>query len=406
MKFLIVSVIFLLSKPLYAEEFNLLSHIDNQPVLLFKENTNLTVKSSLFADFNTALLKSNTIFLGLQLPNGQNISIQKSHIKNKTENKFSWFGHIVGETESKVNFAVVNKHISGSVFLNKEVFELVPLGNNKVQIKQLNTQNFEECDGAIKPQINHAAANTIENTKGLETTLDILIVYSNDTLTALGSHAAIEATAQASINNMNTALSNSMLVAGVDEVRLVTVLAIDRDESGSSATELSWLRADANVSYLRNLYGVDLVSMLTTTTGCGRGYVMTFPSSSFSSWAFQITRHNCAVGNLSMAHEFGHNLGLEHNPEDSGNWPDNGSYPYSFAHYHDGEFRTVMSYSAPCTLGCNRKMYYSNPDVTYTGLATGVADSKDNVRSLEQTTLIAVDFRQFVEDLIYTNGFE
>ena len=403
-KFIFITLI--LSNNLFAQQLlDVLSHIEIQSSKI----TESTIKTSMLADFNTDLLKSDHDLLRLQLSNNTDIIVQKSRIDLRSKDKFSWFGHIGGEINNKVSFAVVDGSISGSIFSSRGIFEIVALGNNRVQIIELNTKNFDQCDGAVNPKVslNEEAAKSekIVN-KGDGNTLDVLIVYSNDTLSVLGSHASVESTAQAAIDNMNTSLLNSLFTVGVDEVRLVATVAIDRDESGNSSSELSWLRNDAGVLALRNLYGADLVSMISATTGCGIGYVMRSPGSGFSESAFQVTRYNCAVGNLTMAHEFGHNLGLEHNEENSSAWPNNGSYPYSFGHYHDGEYRTVMSYSAPCTMGCSRRMYYSNPDVTYLGLSTGVADSKDNTRSLEQTTLIAVNFRDTVEDNIFFDGFE
>ena len=403
---ILIFIALISSNDLFAQQLlNVLSHVEIQSSKL----TEPTIKTSMQADFNTDLLQSGYDLLRLQLPNNTDIIVQKSRIDLRSKNKFSWFGHIGGEIDNKVNFAVVEGSISGSIFSSRGVFEVVALGNNRVQIIELNTKNFDQCDGAVNPQIglnDEDIKSDKDFNKGAGNTLDVLIVYSNNTLSVLGSHASVESTAQAAINNMNTSLANSLFSAGVDEVRLMATVAIDRDESGSSSSELNWLSNDVGVLALRNLYGADLVSMISATTGCGIGYVMRSPGSGFSESAFQVTRYDCAVGNLTMAHEFGHNLGLEHNVENSSAWPNNGSYPYSFGHYHDGEYRTVMSYSAPCTMGCSRRMYYSNPDVSYLGLATGVVDLKDNTRSLEQTTLIAVNFRDPVEDNIFFDGFE
>jgi hypothetical protein len=405
MKYIILIIIFLQSTFAFSQSVDLLTEISVNK----QQSLKVTEKNSISAEFNKDLLISDWTFLTLQLSNFQTITVERSKLKQRPENKFSWFGHIKGEYENKVNFAVVNGSISGSVYSDWGVFEIVALGNNRIKMSQLITENFEKCDGTLEPPIDFVNSNKKQNEQqtekgGATTTLDVLIFYSNDTLNALGSHESVESTAQASIDNMNTALGNSQLMSGIDEVRLLATIALDRDESGNSSTELNWLRNDNAVKLLRNSYGADLVSMISATTGCGIGYVMRSPGPGFSESAYQVTKYTCAVGNLTMAHEFGHNLGLEHNPENSSAWPGSGSYPYSFAHYHDGSYRTVMSYSNPCTMGCGRRMYYSNPDVDYLGLPTGVDDTNDNTRSLEQTTLLAVNFRQI--PVIFTNSFE
>ncbi len=139
---------------------------------------------------------------------------------------------------------------------------------------------------------------------------------------------------------------------------------------------------------------------------CGRGYVMRNPGAGFRDRAVQVTRVSCAVGNLSFAHEFGHNMGLEHNPENSSATSTTASYPWSFGHYHSGQYRTVMSYSNPCSGGCTRRQYFSNPDVTYSGLATGIDNTRDNARTLGLTSPISAAFRVRTPDVIFVDGFE
>ena len=113
---------------------------------------------------------------------------------------------------------------------------------------------------------------------------------------------------------------------------------------------------------------------------------------------------SCAVGNLSFAHEFGHNQGCEHNPENSSVWPANGSYPWSYGHWHSGNYRTVMSYTDPCTGGCTRHPYFSNANVTFQGQPTGVLDLRENYRTINATALYVSNFRQ--SGLIFADGFE
>jgi hypothetical protein len=408
MKYIILIFVFLHSTATISQTIELLTEINLENF----QSLNVTEKNAISAQFNKSLLISEQKFLTIQLSNFQTITIQKAKLKQKSINNYSWFGHIKGQPEHTVNFAVVNDSISGSIFTELGIFEIVALGNNQIKLIQLITENFEQCQGTLEaPNISINNFNKHSNNKSpsgtIETTLDVLIFYSKDTLTALGSHESVESTAQASINNMNTALANSQLMSGIDEIRLLAVLALDRVESGSASTELNWLSSDSTVTSLRNLYGADLVSMLSATTGgCGIGYVMRSPGPGFSESAFQVTKYTCAVGNLTMAHEFGHNLGLEHNPENSNAWPNSGSYPYSFAHYHNGSYRTVMSYSNPCANGCSRRMYFSNPDVDYLDLPTGIDETNDNTRSLEQTTLFAVDFRMFTNEFLFSNSFE
>ena len=66
---------------------------------------------------------------------------------------------------------------------------------------------------------------------------------------------------------------------------------------------------------MRNPYRADVVTLLSTDPdACGIGYLMgpSAINSSFAPWAFNVVNWTCANGNLSMAHEIGHNMGLNH----------------------------------------------------------------------------------------------
>ena len=52
-----------------------------------------------------------------------------------------------------------------------------------------------------------------------------------------------------------------------------------------------------------------------------------------------------------------------------------GRYSYSYGYQDpDENFRTVMSYNCPG--GCTQIEYFSNPNVTYMGDPTGIAESE------------------------------
>src|SRR6185437_4615652 len=72
--------------------------------------------------------------------------------------------------------------------------------------------------------------------------------------------------------------------------------------------------------------------------------------------------------------------------------PSGASYPWSFGHYVNGAFRTIMSYDV-CSLGCPRVLHFSNPDVSYNGIPTGVLDKRDNAQTGDATAPIVANFR-------------
>src|SRR4029077_8802144 len=146
---------------------------------------------------------------------------------------------------------------------------------------------------------------------------------------------------------------------------LVGTLLASRNDSGDMVADLYWLAADNRIAAGPDVARADLSSLFVASgQACGVGFIMQAPSSSFAGSAFQVTALGCAVGNLSYAHEHGHNMGMEQKPE-NGDPPDQASYPGSYGHYVDGSFRTAMSYVDPCPHGCNRIARFSNPTPTY-----------------------------------------
>ena len=156
----------------------------------------------------------------------------------------------------------------------------------------------------------------------------------------------------------------------------------------------------ANVEMLRTTYGADQVTLLRRLVdeGCGLGYLLT---SDNSRYACTVTHDGMTAtgycSDLSYVHEIGHNLGCHH---DRANATGSGRFPYSYGYQDlDGEFSTVMAYTNGCPGPgtCPRVQYFSNPNVTYNGKPTGVADpdpnSADNARTTNQTRVGMAGYR-------------
>jgi len=165
------------------------------------------------------------------------------------------------------------------------------------------------------------------------------------------------------------------------------------NDSGNIETDLNWVTSNSSVASLRNTYSADMVSLVTNNGGgyCGIAWVQRNPGSGFANYAFQVTAVGC-LSNSTLAHEHGHNMGMEHDPASAGISPSGASYPWSFGHNVNGSFRTIMSYNV-CTISCPRILHFSNPDVLYNGVATGIADQRDNAHTGDLTAPIVANFR-------------
>ena len=327
----------------------------------------------------------------------------------------SWFGKVEGEPDSTVVLTSLSQdgeqHLAGYVQSSAGLFEITPSSSGPVLL-QLDDRRFPKCGGAIAPlplAQQKAAAPVTESTgvliraaeapKDLPNEIDVLIVFRPASVTQLGGQAAALTFAQNAVNVSNQSFTNSQMIA---RFRLAGTFFTTELDSGTASGELNWVRANAQVATQRENVRADMVSVISEfSDACGVGYLMNQLGTGFAGSAFQASARSCAVGNLSYPHEHGHNMGLMHEPGNGGNT----LFAYGFGHFINGSYRTVMSYSNNCVGGCGRVPYFSNPNVSYLGAPTGIADQRDNARAGNTTAPDVANFRAALA-VLFRNGFE
>ncbi len=313
-------------------------------------------------------------------------------VRNKSEGferrgpyDFTWRGRIDREKfEGDVVLTVYKGFMTGMIYAPDAVYEIVAKGDRQILV-QLDHRLFPECGGEVRPALekDFAAPQNVGAVEDSGDRIDVLVVYTAAVKASLGGDAQAQALAQSAVDISNTAYRNSKIR---QRLRLVHSVQTALTEANS----LSQLRADPATQVLRDTHNADMVAMLVDSlSGCGVAYVMTSVSTGFAPSAYSITLRTCAVGNLTFAHELGHNMGSTHDPANGGS----ASYPYSYGHFVNGSYRTVMSYSTECTSGCARVAQFSNPAVIYNGVPTGIQDARDNSRSIENTADTVANFR-------------
>ncbi len=328
----------------------------------------------------------------------QAVRNEREGFERLADDEFTWRGKIIAENDfsGDVVFSVKDKALSALIYSPSAVYEIVPQADFKHLLVQLDQNRFPSCGGAI-PVDGPANEDDESLAPGKSSMLaddgsqiDVLITYTALLRQALGGTAQAQAFAQQAIASANTAYQNSDIAM---RLRLVGTLEVSYDEAaGTLSAALPWSRSDPETAATRNIVKADMVSIIiqNASDACGIGYLMTNVGPSFESNAFSAASRSCAVGNLTFAHELGHNQGAHHNPENAGSTP---AYPYAYGHYVDASFRTVMSYVNQCPSGCSRVPYFSNPAISVNGFPTGIADARDNHRTLNNTALTVAQFR-------------
>ena len=218
----------------------------------------------------------------------------------------------------------------------------------------------------------------IEADAGSNTVVDVMVVYTSAARIGAGGVPAMNTLIDLALAEANAAYQNSLIPLTLN---LVFRGEVAYTETGNAATDLSRLQ-NPNDGYMdgvhswRNQYGADLVCLFTETmtTYSGLAFLMSNVSTNFSSYSFSVVRRVYAAGTYTFAHELGHNLGCAHDRQNSNS---QGAYPYSYGYRFVGSdsviYRDIMAYP-PGT----RIQYFSNPNVTYLGTATGVAAGATN----------------------------
>jgi peptidyl-Asp metalloendopeptidase len=362
------------------------------PAAKIEKNSIASVRESEIM-FNFTSFRQNN---SLEIPLFGSKTYEAKHFQTETRamDDYTWRGKITnGKFEGDVILTFRKGFVSGLVYAPEAIYEIVASGNKQILV-EINQELFPECAGDVKGE----TAKTTEQ-KALVATdsgdrIDVLVLYTTPVKTSLGGDAQAQAFAQQAIDATNTAYINSKIR---QRVRLVAAQETTIAETGSLGTELPVVRNDAAVAALRNQYNADLVAMISNSSdNCGIGYLM---GSANSLNGFTVTSRTCAVGNLSFAHELGHNMGSQHNPENGSG----ATYIYGYGHYVDGVFRTVMSYVNPCPAGCTRRPYFSNPEVVFSGLPTGIDNARDNARSIDNTADTIANYRYSGANLNLSN---
>lgn len=219
--------------------------------------------------------------------------------------------------------------------------------------------------------------------------------------------------------NVNDAIHDAVRTAnktfqnnGIElQVRLVysglTVYVEDTTSLVDDVDAMALTPAGAAIRTLRDQHHADHVALIRYwRQGLSQAYVTQSVDATdheyYAARAFSSIRNDCFNQGLQcFAHELGHILGAQHNPEASfaedgqfvrGLFPD--SHGYSFtATDSDGSrncFGTMMSYR--CT--ADRIAYFSDPSRQFLQIPVGVTDKRNNARAINAAKRFAANFRQ------------
>jgi hypothetical protein len=322
-------------------------------------------------------------------------------LEDVTRGQYSWSGRIRGVSSSKVVFiATSDSSFIGTVQVGDSIFQISQVRDSVHTIQKLQQSNFPEELPPDTPartparEGSEAVSDALELANCSPVNVDILVVYTSraNTDATTGNQPDIRDRAKLAVGQANAALRDSKIP---HQFSLVGVVEVPYNFEGDIRRDLERLRVVGDgfldeVHALRDQTKADIVSLwVSGASACGLGYLLRDLQPTH---AFNVVRYDCATFPYSFTHEVGHNLGLDHDRNNS--QPPGGIEPFSFG-YQDpgGAFRTVEAYQRGCDGKCDRQLLFSTPQVSFLGKPAGVALVADNASSARKTMCVAARWR-------------
>ncbi len=383
--------------PVFSQSKVRLFSIDETPSSRADKSSVAAVREADIRLSQGADLTDRTMSLEISLFDGKSYEAAPREVETRSIDEYTWRGFI--EQQGFRGDVILTFHkgfVAGLIYSPDGVFEIIPRGDRHVLV-EIDQALFPECGGGIKTEVKTSPEpSAVLGAVDSGDRIDVLVVYTTATKNFLGGDAQAQTLAQQAVDSTNTTYLNSRIR---QRLRLAHAQEYVFTETGNSSADLGSLRANATVQGWRNERSADLVAMIAEVSDvCGIAYLIGGAGQQAS--GYSLTARSCAVGNLTFAHELGHNMGSTHNPENASNPP---AFPYSYGHWVNGQFRTVMSYVNPCTSGCVRQPYWSSPTISYNGISTGLDGTRDNVRSLNNTGENVANYRFSGSSIRMTN---
>ena len=322
------------------------------------------------------------------------------------DGSLTWIGHVRETAKFRTMTAREVRHdgnnsvilvrrgqgVTGNVRVNGQLYRIRPLPDGSHAVIEVNEHAMPPDHPAAfrdLPQIDMQAPSGMVGALAIDpgptATIRVLVVATNAAVSAYGGD--MQALAQLAVAESNQGYVNSNV--GIN-LQLAGYTSVAYSEVGMS-TDLSRFRGTSDgymdsIHSLRDSTAAD-VAVLIGNDGSACGLASGIGSSATT--AFATAYWDCATGYYSFAHEIGHLQSARHDPAS-----DPSTSPYAYGHGYrapNNAWRTIMAYD--CSGGCPRLNYWSNPDVTYGGVAMGTAATSHNQRVLVNTKATIAAFR-------------
>lgn len=369
---------------------------EQQRLKLGKLERNKRIKTITIVNVKKLIEHQKEGFLPFKLPGIQDVLVAKANsVEIKSEGEFTWSG-LFEDRSGQVILISEKGGLYGHISLDNLIFELYYLGDGYHALVELDTKQFtsEECGTPDKPIDNgdKDKEKGIDDKNGRWTNcalpVRVLVLFTGNALAAVPD---INQTATLAITQTNTAFTNSAIFSNSIQVSIAGPIQLNFTETTDITADFSRLANDPTAQALRNENGADLVVLLTNGSyPTALGIAAIGPTNPFS---YAIVQATAATGTFTFSHELGHLFGGLHQQcsiFQSSGCDDTPGFAHGFAF---GSNTTLMH---QLRSGSNRVLNYSNPNVSISSNATGIAATNHNSRQVTEQAPTVSAFRQFV----------
>ncbi len=338
---------------------------------------------------------------------GQPVQALQSRVETLADGGSIWYGQIGTRAGARLlkagapdpmNSVILVRNgdtVTGSIRRDGQLYRLRPVSDGRhvlVEVDEARMPADHPADYNSLPTIAMPVsdrAGIAAASSGTPATIRVLVVATNGAVAAYGGN--MQSLVQLAVAESNQGYSNSNV--GIT-LQLAGYETTSYAESSSFSTDLARFRNTSDgvmdsIHASRNTTRADVaVLVINNASSCG----LASGIGSTAATAFAAVHWDCATGYYSFAHEIGHLQSARHDIA-----TDSSTSPYAYGHGYRYEpatgtgWRTIMAYN--CTRSCPRLNYWSNPNITYNGIPTGIASSADNQRVLVNTKAAVAAFR-------------
>ncbi len=395
---------------LYATEFIMTIPDGNQKEVQQILSKNNSYKSVDFIKIDlTQILEKNEYSITI---GKEHFLVKKDTIDARGVNNFFF---VASNGDTHVMISVLDSDIQGVIETPTNVYSIETYKKNRYIlitvdysmlheicneneiIENENMENLEESALEIDDNITGEDVE-LKSYSDYDCKIRVLVLYTS----------SAESSVSNIINTVNTAVSltNQSFVNSLINYRieLAYLGKTSYTESGSYTTDLQRFR-NTNDGYmdevhnLREKYSADICVLLSYYTSlCGIAYGI--GTSSSDAFCLVSAYSTCATTNYSFGHEIGHLLGCRHDT-----YVDSNTTPFAYGHGYinpSKTWRTIMAYANGCST-CPRLLYWSNPNVTYSGTPMGTTTTEYNAKVWNNQASTFMAYKQPPNTVTATN---